>query len=264
MRAITLLYHDVVPAGKPEASGFPGGDAAVYKLGVQEFHRHLNAIRSAVPRCSMVNEIHETDDSSPRFLTFDDGGVSAHEYTGDLLETLGWRGHFFVTTNWIGKNGFLNPEQIRDLHGRGHLIGSHSCSHPERMSHCTPREIYREWKDSVDVLSQIVGAPVTIASVPGGYYSRDVAEAAAEAGIRILFTSEPQTSIRVVNGCLVLGRYTIQQGVPAGTAASIAAGNIAPRYRQFAYWNVKKAAKIAGGTHWLRVRKWLLNKSIPN
>lgn len=258
MRAITLLYHDVVPSGNLEASGFPGGDAAVYKLDLAEFHQHLIAIRSANPQFSTVNELSRAHDTCPRLLTFDDGGVSAHEYIADLLDTLGWRGHFFVTTNWIGKNAFLNATQIRDLHARGHIVGSHSCSHPDRISHCAHEEISREWKNSVDVLSELLGAPVTVASVPGGFYSRAVAEAAAAAGIQTLFTSEPRTSAQLVNGCRVLGRFTIQQGVPARTAASIAAGKVLPRCRQFAYWNLKKAAKIAGGTHWLRLRKRIL------
>jgi len=97
-------------------------------------------------------------------------------------------------------------------------------------------------------LSDILGETVDIASVPGGYYRRNVAEAAAEAGIRTLFTSEPRTSSQVVNGCLVLGRFTIQQGVPAVTAAAIAAGSATNRFHQFAYWNIKKIAKVAGGT----------------
>jgi peptidoglycan/xylan/chitin deacetylase (PgdA/CDA1 family) len=246
MRAITLLYHDVAPSGKTAVTGFTGADAAIYKLELTEFQRHLDAICSVAPSRSTV-------------LTFDDGGVSAHTYIADLLEALGWRGHFFITTNWIGKSGFLTASQIRDLHHRGHLIGSHSCSHPERMSRCSHAELSHEWKTSVDVLSQILGRQISEASVPGGYYARNVAEAAADAGIRTLFTSEPRASAHMVNGCVVFGRYTIQQGVTAATAAAIAAGRILPRWRQRLYWDFKKALKLAGGTYWLRARKWILH-----
>ena len=257
MKAITLLYHDMISPNNPEASGFGGADAAIYKLEVETFRQHLNAIRHVVPDCRTALEYQE-DRHCPTWLTFDDGGVSAHQYTADMLEALGWRGHFFVTTNWIAKPGFLSPAQIRDLHRRGHVIGSHSCSHPERMSHCPPEQIRIEWQNSAAVLSEIIGEPVCVASVPGGYYRRNVAQGAAAAGIRILFTSEPRTSSFVVNECLVLGRYTIQAGVTPSTAAAIASGSIPPRYRQFAYWNLKKAAKIVGGEGWLRMRKWIL------
>ena len=260
MKALTLLYHDVVQPDNASASGFPGEDAAIYKLDVQSFEQHLDATRSAVSRCVTVDELQNTS-RFPILLTFDDGGASAHDCIAHLLEARGWRGHFFVTTDWIGQNGFLTSAQIRDLRRRGHLIGSHSCSHPARMSHCSRTELYREWKASTDVLAQILGEAIQLASVPGGYYARPVAESAAESGIRVLFTSEPRTTAQTVNGCLVLGRYVIQRGVTPAAAAAIASGRIGPRCRQFVYWNVKKILKAAGGEKWLQMRKWILEAS---
>lgn len=257
MKAITLLYHDVVPTGHFAASGFPGEDAAIYKLDLKSFEQHLDATQSVVSRCITVEEL-QTRSRRPLLLTFDDGGVSAHEYIADLLEARGWRGHFFVTTDWIGRTGFLTTNQIRELHRRGHRIGSHSCSHPARMSHGSRAEIYREWKDSIDILSQILGEPIRLASVPGGFYARPVAETAAEAGIRVLFTSEPRTTTQIIEGCLVLGRYMIQRGITPGYAAAIALGRWTPRCRQFVYWNVKKVLKAAAGERWLQARKWIL------
>jgi peptidoglycan/xylan/chitin deacetylase (PgdA/CDA1 family) len=258
VRAISLLYHDVVQPGHFRASGFPGSDASIYKLELPEFERHLRAIHSAIQRPPLTVPELEDISTCPLLLTFDDGGVSAHEHIAGLLEAYGWRGHFFVTADWIGRNGFLNPAQIRDLQARGHFMGSHSCSHPPRMSYCTRRQLHREWNDSIAVLSEILGRKVDLASVPGGYYDRNVAEEAAEAGINTLFTSEPQSTSQVVDGCAVMGRYTIQQGVGPATAAAIACGKILPRYQQLAFWNAKKVAKAAGGTSWLRLRKWIL------
>jgi len=129
------------------------------------------------------------------------------------------------------------------------------------MSYCSRKELFAEWNTSVAILSDIVGEQIDLASVPGGYYRRHVAETAIEAGIRILFTSEPRISSHVVSGCIVLGRFTIRQRVPAATVAALVKGKLAPRFGQFAYWNVKKIAKMAGGTSWLRMRKWLLAKN---
>jgi len=41
VKAIPLMYHDVVNKGDFDSSGFPGMDAATYKLGVEEFEKHL-------------------------------------------------------------------------------------------------------------------------------------------------------------------------------------------------------------------------------
>ena len=258
MRAISLLYHDVVLPGDFEASGFSGADAAVYKLELPDFQRHIEAIHSATPQSPITAHEFEESHGCPLLLTFDDGGSSAHEYIADLLGHFHWRAHFFVTTDWIGKRGFLNSAQIRELRARGHVVGSHSCSHPPRMSYCSREELSREWKNSIATLSDILGERIDVASVPGGYYGRNVAETAAESEIRTLFTSEPRTTSSVVNGCRILGRYTIRRGVKPGTAAAIAVGSNLPRHRQFVYWNAKKVAKAVGGTSWLEMRKWIL------
>ena len=70
-------------------------------------------------------------------FTFDDGGVSYYTVVADRLEAQGWRGHCFVSTDFIGQRGFLTAAQIRELDARGHVIGSHSASHPARFSTLT-------------------------------------------------------------------------------------------------------------------------------
>src|SRR4029078_6811863 len=102
---------------------------------------------------------------------------------------------------------------IRALHARGHVIGSHSCSHPARMALCDGEQMRREWEESGPVLSDILGVPVRAASVPGGYFSNRVADAAARAGIRALFTSEPTTRVWPRGGLPTFGRYSIHHAV---------------------------------------------------
>ncbi len=258
MHNIALLYHDIVPEGQFRLSGFQSPDADIYKLSCAEFEHHLREIeRATKQRPALVSDA-PVDANWRLLLTFDDGGVSASLYTADLLQKLGWRGHFFVTTDKIGTPGFLNEEQIRALHRQGHVIGSHSCSHPPRMSHCSRAQLDREWGESSRVLTGILGEPTLTASVPAGYHSRQVAEAAAAAGIRVLFTSEPVTSAYTVNGCVVLGRFGVQQGVPAEWVAAVVSGRMAPRVQRYLFWNGKKVLKTLGGNTWLSIRRKVL------
>src|SRR5213593_3076621 len=111
------MYHDVVPAGAESSSGFPGRDAALYKVTPDTFEAHLAAITDRTQRRGALT------------LTFDDGGVSAMT-TAEMLERYRLIGHFFVTVNYLGTPGFLTHGQLRTLRKRGHEIGSHSCSHP--------------------------------------------------------------------------------------------------------------------------------------
>jgi hypothetical protein len=258
LRTIALLYHDVVPAGQYAASGFGGADADIYKLHVDEFESHLREIARAAAQSKVSGRAAGADEEPRLLLTFDDGGVSSILYTADLLEQFGFHGHFFITTDQIGKADFLNEIQIRELHRRSHVIGSHSCSHPARMSHCIRKQLDYEWSESAQRLSQILGDEVTTASVPGGYYSREVAESAAAAGLCQLFTSEPVTSSHLVEGCTVVGRFSVQRGVSPQWVGSVVSGHVVPRLQQYIFWNGKKILKAAGGETWLAMRRKIL------
>ena len=262
-RVISLIYHDVVKREDHQQSGFPTPDAAIYKLDPDLFKQHLAAIAGAVSsRPILVTELESNNEGNegsehPWMITFDDGGASSHHPIADLLESAGWRGHFFITTDYIGKPGFMSREEVRDLHRRGHKVGTHSCSHPLRFASRPLEEMKREWGESARVLSEILGEPVRIASLPGGQYSRQVAQSAVASGIRIMFTSEPIARTDYVDGCLVIGRYSIQRWMPPAVAAGMASGRLAPRFKQWAWWETKKLIKSAGGESYLKLREIL-------
>lgn len=238
-RSISLLYHDVCEPEGP-ASGFDGPDADAYKLSTAQFAAHLDAIARRIPPGDCL-------------LTFDDGGSSAMRI-GEQLSARGWRGWFFVATDYIGRPGFLDADQIRTLAHAGHVIGSHSCSHPLRMSALSQNTLLDEWRRSREVLEALLGNPVRAASIPGGYYSRKVAEAAAIAGFAALFTSEPVARSWRVGALHVFGRFSIQRATPPESAAALAAGDRLPRLQQYMWWALKKGLKRAGGPYWLDLR----------
>jgi peptidoglycan/xylan/chitin deacetylase (PgdA/CDA1 family) len=246
VRSISLLYHDVVAPGRYGDSGFQSADANLYKLDEPLFVAHLDAIAARTR-------------PERRLFTFDDAGASAVRI-GELLANRGWHGYFFVPTDFIGTPAFLDAPQIRSLARQGHTIGSHSCSHPLRMAALSRPELVHEWRQSRTVLEEIVDGEVHAASIPGGYYSQVVAEAAAEAGFRELFTSEPVAEPWRVGGVRVFGRYSVQRAAAAEVVASIAAGDLQPRVRQYVYWNLKKILKRAGGSHWIDFRRAVLRR----
>jgi peptidoglycan/xylan/chitin deacetylase (PgdA/CDA1 family) len=256
MRAITIGYHDVLD-GQRAAPG------AVYTLDRRQFGNHLLAIEQRQRVLRTIQQFCRWGAEVPVFLTFDDGTASGYSCVAGALEEHQWRGHFFITTDWIGLPGYMNREQIRELHDRGHVIGSHSCSHPERMAYLSAGELVREWKDSCAILSDIVGTSIRVASVPGGYYSRKVALAAAKVKIEVLFTSEPTSATAVVEGCLVLGRYCVQRYTPPEVAGAIAAGHLWPRWQQSVLWETKKILKTLAGKPYVAIRRRLLSRLLP-
>ncbi len=258
MKALSLAYHDVTDGSHGELAGHK----ALYKLHRRDFHNHILSIRQQNKEIA-VSSIHHYrtwKTQVPVFLTFDDGEIGAYTCVADELEQYGWRGHFFITTDWIGRAGFLDIAQIRELRSRGHVIGSHSCSHPERMSHLTWKGLMKEWSQSRSILSDLLGEEVKVASVPNGFYSRKVGKAAAAAGIEVLFTSEATASTWMLDGCLILGRYFIQIHTPPVVSGAIAAGQIWPRWRQSAIWEAKKVVKMLAGESYLTIRRHLISE----
>jgi peptidoglycan/xylan/chitin deacetylase (PgdA/CDA1 family) len=258
VRVVSLEYHDVVAPEARDASGFPGRAAGSYKLTIGDFAAHVEALAREVPPAARRTALDVAGSPAPVLLTFDDGGTSAATVIAPQLESVGWRGHFFIATDYIGTPGFLTAAQLRELHARGHVVGSHSASHPLRMADRGPEGVLREWTTSVGTLSTVLGEPVRVASIPGGQYVRSVAAAAAAAGIRVLFTSEPTSATHVVDGCLVLGRFTLRDASSAALAVDFALGRTTARARQWLVWNGKKVAKRLGGSTYLRLRSSLL------
>lgn len=263
MKAISLLYHDVVRCGDYEISGFPGEGAARYKLAYDTFNLHLAALDQALAAkpVTVSAALQSSHGNHPVLLTFDDGGGSAYPDICEALDRYGWKGHFFITTNYIGRPTFVSESDICMLRRRGHVIGSHSSSHPERMSHQSWEELLHEWGASTQRLSDILGEAVTVASVPNGYFSNRVAEAASRSGINVLFTSEPVRNTRFIAGCHVFGRYIMRPRMAPERIVALARGRRGPRWNEYLLWNAKKLAKVVGRDAYLKMRTYLLEHS---
>ena len=259
MTSTVLMYHDVVLGSDADASGYSGAGPASFKVDAALFEQHLDAIDARLPSRDVRVDCHRSSGSSNGCcLTFDDGGVSAISYVASSLERRGWRGLFFVTTDRIGELGFLSEAQILELRVRGHSVGSHSRSHPNRLAELPRESVRAEWRESIEVLSDILGERVDLASVPNGSYNRTVGEEADSAGIRALFTSEPTRRSAQVGRCAVIGRYNVRANTQAAWVAAVAAGARVPRHTQWLEWNLKRVVRLVAGERFTQVRqRWL-------
>lgn len=257
MRVVSLLFHDVF-VSDPAESGFVSEAAHRYKLSVADFDAqlaHIAQLRSDAPLAAGVLS-GPVGNVPPYTITFDDGGVSYHTLIADRLDARGWRGYCFVSTGLIGRPGFLDARQLRELDARGHVIGSHSASHPARFSTLPFDAMVREWRDSRARLEDVLGHAVQVASVPGGYFSPTVARAADEAGVTMLFTSEPVTTV-VAGRPALLGRFTIRRGDAPDAAMRFLAAAPWARSSAWLSWNAKGLAKPLLGPAYSQVADWV-------
>jgi peptidoglycan/xylan/chitin deacetylase (PgdA/CDA1 family) len=216
------MYHEVTD--NPKTSGFQRPAALPYTFSRATFARHLDAIEGGALRPELVGNIDLTRGGRGRhlLLTFDDGGASAM-YVAEELARRGWHAHFFIITGRIGERTFLKPADIRTLHSAGHVIGSHSHTHPDIFRSLPPELMTTEWRVSRAILESLLGAPCDTASVPGGDISRIVLESARDSGVRYLFTSEPLLHPERVGDTWVLGRVILKAGVSAATIRELVA-----------------------------------------
>ena len=253
-RLLSLLWHDVY-LRHPSESGFTGPGADRYKFPAKVFDRQLEAL--ARVRADSPILVDELDGYAgrevPFAVTVDDGGLSYYSIVAERLESRGWRGHCMVTTDCIGRPGFLDGYRIRELRRRGHLIGTHSVSHPQRFDTLPLDRLIREWSRSRKSLEDILGEAVSVGSVPGGCFSARVALAAREAGLRLLFTSEPQIRLRRLAGVATAGRFALRRGCDPEVAARLARRDRAALFREWAAWNGKKLLKNLLGSAYPRV-----------
>lgn len=257
-RLITLLFHDVY-VHSPGESGFSGPGADRYKLHIAAFKAQLSAITDARRDLPVLVTDAEPQAGTPMPFAFsvDDGGLSYHSVLAPLLAEYGWRGHCMITTSQLGRAGFLQPHHVRELHAAGHLIGTHSVTHPARFDACDWDQLVTEWAQSKATLEHIIGAPVTVGSIPGGYYARRVALAARKAGLEILLSSEPKVEPVEVGGLRVFGRFTLRRDSPPDLAGRLAGTRQSARARQWLAWNGKKVLKKTLGSGYTQISNWL-------
>jgi hypothetical protein len=204
---ISLAFHDVTDDF--ESSGFRQPVAQKYKLGIQRFREMLDAVEaSGLPVVSSLDDL--AGDSPAVVFTFDDGGACS-DIPARMLEERGWRGFFFITTDLIGTRGFLTAEEIQAMHGRGHIMGSHSCSHPDVFRSLTQTQMQFEWGNSCDTLTELLGEKCTVGSVPGGDMNAATIKEAVNAGLNHVFTSEQLTASWQQADATCYGRLFLMQ-----------------------------------------------------
>lgn len=191
---ITLMYHDVI-------------NDTCTKSGFQK----IGAIQYTIDSTTLDSHLRLAEGIDNIQFSFDDGGCSFYYVIADMLEYYGRKGIFYVTTSCIGNDYFLTEDQIKDLDQRGHIIASHSHTHPNKISVLTKEQCLEEWLVSKSILERIVAHEVSVGSVPGGAVSDMVVDCMIEAGYKIIYTSEPTTKVVNRKGASLIGRFGVKK-----------------------------------------------------
>lgn len=101
-------------------------------------------------------------------ITFDDGLLDNYINALPLLEKYGFTGYFFVSTGNIGKVGYMNYPQLKDLIKRGHTVGCHTYTHHRMNINDTNELLNHEIIDSKVEVESNLNKPIDIFCWCGG------------------------------------------------------------------------------------------------
>ena len=170
-----IFYHDVFDEKRYTSMG------THKKL----FLEHLKCIREA--GFSIVTDI--TQSSHEVKICFDDGFRGIYDCRR-LWEELEWRPTIFLAVELVGKEGYLDKNQIMELAQDGFIFQSHGWSHCV-LTDFKEKELEHETGDARTWLGEMLEYDVSEICFPVGLFSPKVITACRNAGYTRMYSSIP-------------------------------------------------------------------------
>ena len=205
---VYLMYHELETPGRALCDPDPG--YVRYVVSAADFTDQMNWLK--VAGWSGLSVPDALGRARPRSvaITFDDGCETDLLTAAPLLKQLGFGATFYITTEFLGKKGYLSPAQVRELAALGFDIGCHSRSHPY-LPDLADDQLPAEIAEPKARLEEMTGRAVSHFSCPGGRWDPRVARVAREAGYKSVATSRTAANTPHTDP-FALGRVAIMRG----------------------------------------------------
>jgi peptidoglycan/xylan/chitin deacetylase (PgdA/CDA1 family) len=164
-----ILYHRI---GKSPID-------SQYYVPPEKFEEQMKLLHdweyTVIPIETLVNAIEKGADLPPRpvIITFDDGDISVYETAFPILQKYGLTGVVYIVNNYMGTEGYMSAEQIKELVAAGWEVGSHSRSHRD-LTKLEPAIQRAEIVEAREVLQEALGVPVQTFAYPFGIMNSSV------------------------------------------------------------------------------------------
>jgi peptidoglycan/xylan/chitin deacetylase (PgdA/CDA1 family) len=238
-RPLILNYHEIQPQDS----------AYLYSLSRQRLAAHLQVLAQAPAGRALA--------------TFDDGHRTQYENGLPVLEESGVRAVFFVTAGWTGVRAtHMDWAQLRELVRLGHRVQAHGWSH-RWFTVCSPAELEDELVRPKRTLEDRLGIEVESLSLPGGRYNRPALAAAAAAGYRNVFTSDPWINRKAESGVVLHGRTVVTRNLDGVSLRGMLEHNHHLGWRPWVKHHGKRALRQLFGESVYHRLWWILARHSP-
>jgi peptidoglycan/xylan/chitin deacetylase (PgdA/CDA1 family) len=184
-RLVVLMYHGLHASPRDEGHWDPR-----YSVSPADFDLQMRRVRDQRGHAWLPDDALAGGQGPEVMVSFDDGEASDATVALPILQRLGLRAAFFVTSGFVGRRGSIDAAQLRELSDAGMLIGSHGASH-RFLSTLSDAELRAELAQSRDFLETCTGRRVTMLALPGGRGGERELAVARELGYSEVFDSTP-------------------------------------------------------------------------
>ena len=184
-RLVVLMYHGLHQGPRDE-----GHYDARYSVLPSAFEAQMQRVRDKRGPAWLPDDELAGVQPPEVMVTFDDGEASDATVALPILQRLGLRAAFFVTSGFVGRRGSVSVAQVRQLSDAGMLVGSHGASH-SFLSSLDAAELRQELQGSRAFLEDCTGRRVDLLALPGGRGGERELQLARELGYAHVFGSVP-------------------------------------------------------------------------
>ena len=206
-----LMYHHV--GHLPERPDATRRDLTVSPASFENQLKYLAEIGAkTVDLGHLMDHLDGREELPPRAvaLTFDDGYADNYDYAFPLLQKHDMIGTFFITTDFVGRPGYMTWPQLQEMAGAGMSIQAHSANHAD-LTALPPPQLTRQLVEPKRLLEERLGRPVRFLAYPAGKHNRAVIVATHRAGYEAAVTVNHGT-LQIAEGPYELRRVRARGG----------------------------------------------------
>jgi len=183
-----LMYHEVLSG--IEAQKIARQMTREYIISDNIFEKQIGTLVSKGYSSLLLEDVPRIDsDGKYVILTFDDGWHGNYKYVLPILQKYGFKAIFFITTDLIGTDGYMNWREILELKTNGMSVQSHAVTHHPLGDMDADAALW-EISESKKIIEDKILEEVTAISFPHGSYDKNVVKMAQLVGYDTMFTSE--------------------------------------------------------------------------